>query len=67
MKFPSLAHWRQFFKILSRKEKIAFFVCAASAIAGGGVLIAALHQKYTLVVPADTGSYTEGVIGRPRF
>lgn len=67
MKFPSFAHWKQFFKILSRKEKIAFFVCAASAIGGGGVLIAALCQKYTLAVPADTGSYTEGVIGRPRF
>jgi len=67
MKFPSLAHWKQFFKILSPKERAAFFVCVIMAVGGGGVLTAALHQKYTLAVPADSGSYTEGVIGRPRF
>lgn len=67
MKFPSLVQWRQFFKILSRKEKLAFFVFVFSAVVSAATLAAALYQNRTSAIAADTGTYTEGVVGQPRF
>lgn len=67
MKLPSLAHWKQFFKILSRKEKSAFFACAVLAAASAVFLGATLYEKHTLAVAKDDGVYTEGVVGKPRF
>jgi hypothetical protein len=59
MKFPSLIQWRQFFKILSRKEKLAFFVFVFLAVASAATLAAALYQNRTSAIAADTGTYTE--------
>lgn len=67
MHLPSLAQWRQFFKILSLKEKTIFFGGAMMAIAAAGYLAADFWQNNTVEIPAEGGVYTEGVIGRPRF
>lgn len=67
MRFPSSAHWNQFFKILSRREKASFFVFLFLAIASLLVLAAVFYQKNTVSAPADNGEYAEGVVGRPRF
>jgi ABC-type transport system substrate-binding protein len=67
MSFPTLAQWRQFFKIISRKEKLAFFFFAFMAAASGLTLAAVFYQKHTQIVPADNGIYAEGVVGRPHF
>jgi len=67
MKFPSLVQWKQFFKIISRKEKLAFFACVVLAVSSAGFLIAALYEKHTLEVAKDNGVYTEGIVGKPRF
>ncbi|UMX48146.1 MAG: peptide ABC transporter substrate-binding protein [Candidatus Nealsonbacteria bacterium DGGOD1a] len=67
MKFPSLVQWKQFFKILSRKEKPAFFIFAFLAVASAITLTAALYANRTMTVAADNGSYIEGIVGQPRF
>ena len=67
MKFPSFAHWKQFFKILSRKEKAVFLTCVFLALISAMFLIAVFYQKYTIVVAADNGVYIEGIVGKPRF
>ena len=56
MKFPSLVQWKQFFKILSRKEKLAFFIFAFLAVASAITLAAALYANHTMTVAADNGS-----------
>jgi len=67
MKFPSFAHWKQFFKILSRKERAAFITCVFLALISATILIAVFYQKHTTVVAADNGVYVEGMVGKPRF
>ncbi len=67
MKFPTFAHWKQFFKIISPKEKISFFFFLALALVSLVSLAAVSYINNTENVPADNGVYTEGVIGEPRF
>lgn len=67
MKFPTLAQWQHFFKIISRKEKITFFSLIALAIISAGVLITLVYQEHTAVIAADNGTYIEGAIDQPRF
>jgi ABC-type transport system substrate-binding protein len=67
MKFPSLAQWKHFFKILSRKEKIAFFSLVALSFFSLVALVAALYRNHTVEVAADNGFYIEGAINVPRF
>jgi len=67
MKFPTFLQWKQFFKILSRKEKLAFFGFLFLAIAAAITLAAVFYENHTIVIPADNGKYTEGIVGQPRF
>jgi len=67
MSFPTLAQWKHFFKILSRKEKIAFFSLVALSFLSLIVLIAAFYQNHTTLVAADNGVYVEGGVNEPRF
>jgi ABC-type transport system substrate-binding protein len=67
MKFPTLAHWKQFFKIISRKEKISFFAFLGLAVVSLVSLAVVFYMDNTKVVPADNGIYTEGIVGQPRF
>lgn len=67
MKFPTLAQWKQFFKIISRKEKLSFLFFALAASASAIALIAIFYRSHTEIVPSDNGVYAEGVVGRPHF
>lgn len=67
MKFPSFPQWKHFFKILSRKEKIALFSLAVGAIGSFSVLCAHFYLNNTLAVPDEKGVFVEGEIGSPRF
>jgi ABC-type transport system substrate-binding protein len=66
-RFPSLPQWRQFFNVLSKKEKIWFFVLFSLAIISGIFLNLNFYFKNTEIAPAFGGVYQEGVIGQPRF
>lgn len=65
-KWPSRPQWRQFLKVLNRKEKIIFFVFLFLAIGSASYTFNHIYLDNTQIVPAKGGTYTEGVIGSPR-
>ncbi len=71
-KWPSKNQWRQFLKILNKKEKILFFIFLFLALGSFIFLSANFYFKNTEIKPAVGGTYIEGVIcsdmiGFPRF
>ncbi|MCX6759670.1 MAG: ABC transporter substrate-binding protein [Candidatus Nealsonbacteria bacterium] len=67
LKWPSKLQWRQFFKVLSKKEKIVFFVFLFLAFSSFLFLSNNFYLKNTEIKPAKGGTYIEGVVGSPRF
>ena len=65
-KWPSLSQWGQFLKVLSKKEKIIFFVFLLLAITSISFILNRFYLENTQIVPARGGAYVEGVIGSPR-
>lgn len=65
--WPSKSQWKQFFKVLNKKEKKVFFVFLFFAVSSILSLFFAFYFKHTEIVPADNGIYIEAVIGSPRF
>jgi ABC-type transport system substrate-binding protein len=66
-KWPSRYQWGQFFRILGKKEKILFLIFSVLFL---GSLISVFSNYYlnkTESVAAKGGSFTEGVVGQPRF
>lgn len=66
-KWPSKNQWRQFLKVLSKKEKILFFIFLFLALSSFIFLSVDFYFKNTKIKPASGGIYIEGVIGFPRF
>lgn len=66
-KRPSKKQWGQLFKILNRKEKLAFSLFFLLAIGSLSFLGANFYFENTDIRPASGGSYTEGLVGAPRF
>ena len=67
MKFPKLSQWKQLFKILKGAERIFFLVLVALVFLSGAYLVAYLYTNNTKSAPAYGGTYTEGIVGQPRF
>jgi len=66
-KWPNKHQWRQFFKVLTKKEKIALLVFFLLAFSSLVFLLTNFYLKNTEIVPARGGTHIEGVIGQPRF
>lgn len=66
-KFPTLSQWQRFFGILNKNEKIKFFSLLFLFVASFLTLSLTVYFKNTQVVPKEGGTYTEGIIGSPRF
>ncbi|MBU2634952.1 hypothetical protein KJ841_00550, partial [Patescibacteria group bacterium] len=66
-KWPTKSQRRQFLKVLSKKEKIAFLVFFLLFIFSFSFLLLNFYFKNTEKVPAKGGTFIEGVIGQPRF
>lgn len=66
-KWPSKLQWRQFFKILSKKEKNIFFIFLILAFLSAGYLLTNFYLKHTEIRPYRGGTYVEGLVGQPRF
>lgn len=66
-RWPSKKQWLHFFKVLEKKEKIAFGILLTLFISSLIFLISSFYIKNTDVVPADYGRIREGVLGQPQF
>lgn len=58
---------RKVFSLMGQREKIAFIVMVVLALTSGIYSSTKLFTTYTKSVPAEGGSYREGIIGQPRF
>lgn len=67
MKFPKPSQWKQLFKILKGAERIIFLVLVILACAAAIYLAVDFYINNTKLAPAYSGTYTEGVVGQPRF
>ncbi|OGZ66849.1 MAG: hypothetical protein A3C58_01225 [Candidatus Staskawiczbacteria bacterium RIFCSPHIGHO2_02_FULL_34_10] len=67
MKFPSFSQWKQIFKVLKNKEKIALSVFLILSVSSLIFLLNSFYINNTKVVPSLGGKYIEGVLGQPRF
>jgi len=66
-KFPKFSQWKQIFKTLNSVERVFFLALLVLAVGSAIYLAAYLYINNTKVAPAFGGSYTEGVVGQPRF
>ncbi len=67
MKFPKFSQWKQLFKILKGPERVFFISLMALALISAGYLAIDFYLKNTKTAPAYSGTYSEGVVGQPRF
>ena len=67
IKLPTFSQWKQIFKVLTKSEKIVLTV--SLVLAGGSFFFLAMnfYLVHTKPVPAFGGTYTEGLVGQPRF
>jgi peptide/nickel transport system substrate-binding protein len=66
-KWPTKKQWLQFFKVLKKKEKIAFGILFTLFVSSLIFLVSGFYIKNTTVAPADYGRIREGVLGQPQF
>jgi ABC-type transport system substrate-binding protein len=66
-KWPSKKQWLRFFKVLNKKERVAFILFLGFFVVSFFSLIITLYIKNTETQPAVGGEYTEGLVGAPRF
>jgi peptide/nickel transport system substrate-binding protein len=66
-KFPTLSQWKQLFKILKGAERTFFLILSGLAVISAGYLVISFYINNTKVVPAYSGTYSEGLVGQPRF
>ena len=64
-KWPSKPQWRQFFKVLDRREKIFFFIFLFLGLGSFIFLSTSFYINNTEIVPAKGGIYTEGFLVPP--
>jgi ABC-type transport system substrate-binding protein len=67
MPFPKISQWKQLFKILKGPERMFFLALAVIAFLSAAYLVAVFYIKNTQEAPAYGGTYTEGIVGQPRF
>lgn len=66
-KLLTLTGWKYFFKILTKKEKIAFLCFFVLALSSSIFLLTNFYLKNTKIGPAQGGTHIEGVVGQPRL
>ncbi len=66
-RWPSKKQWRQFLKVLSKKERFSFFIFLILFVGSLSFLLIDFYLERTKIIPAESGVYIEGVIGSPRF
>jgi len=67
MKLPNKNQWRQFFKVLTKKEKVSFLILLFLFFSSFLFLSINFYFENTEIRPRQGGTYIEGVVGFPRF
>lgn len=67
MKWPKAWQWKYFLRILSAREKIAFFVFLSFFLLSGVSLATNFYLQNTEIGPAEGGHIAEGIVGSPRL
>jgi ABC-type transport system substrate-binding protein len=67
LRLPARYQLKQFFKILNKREKIAFLFFFFLFLASGIFLSLNFYFQNTGLRPAPGGIYIEGLVGQPRF
>jgi len=67
MRLPSKRQWLQLFKVLDKKEKILFPAFLIIFLVALPSLVFNFYMKDRETGPAVGGTFTEGVVGTPRF
>jgi len=65
--WPSWPQWRELPRVLTRKEKFAVFCLSAFVIIFGVAALRAHYLETTVAIPEYGGTYTEALVGEPRF
>ncbi len=66
-KFPGFLQWKQLFKVLKGTERKIFLIFTVLAVISATYLAISFYIGVTKSVPAFGGTYTEGIVGQPRF
>ncbi len=66
-KFPTLKQWQHFFRVLSKKEKVFFFLCVFIFLVSLFLILNNFYLSHTKIIPTSGGEYKEGIVGQPRF
>jgi ABC-type transport system substrate-binding protein len=66
-RFPSFAQWKQLFKVVKGKERTLLLSCAGLALVSLLYIGISFYLSHTKAVAAYGGTFTEGVVGQPRF
>ena len=66
-RWPSKSQWRKLFKVLSKKERIAFSIFFILFLSSLFSLFLGLYLKNTKIQPDLGGKFIEGLVGQPRF
>ncbi|TSC77595.1 MAG: peptide/nickel transport system substrate-binding protein, partial [Parcubacteria group bacterium Gr01-1014_29] len=54
-------------RLMTRTERVLLVFFISALLVSGGYAIFALINIYSITIPAEGGSYREGIIGIPRF
>ncbi len=64
--WPNRRQWLRFLKVLTKKEKVLFFIFLFIFLISAAFLLTSAYFKKTEVVPDRGGKHIEGVAGQPR-
>lgn len=66
-KWPSKSQWLRLYQILTQKEKKTALLFLAIIFISGILMLANFYFSKTKIAGGYGGTYTEGIIGQPRF
>src|SRR3989344_6371560 len=67
MNFPKFSQWKQIFKVVKGVERTILLILIFLAVGSVSYLGLDVYIKNTEIAPANGASYTEGIVGQPRF
>lgn len=67
LKLPPARRWKYLISLFSKRERTAFLIFAVAFSIGVAGTAGSFYITHTQKVPAHGGTFTEGLVGQPRF